>query len=436
MMSLFVSLFLLAFLYLLKKKKVGFGNRVLVAMLLGIAVGAIFKEDAQILAPIGQVFVKLIKMLVMPLVTVSIISSITSLEDPTQLRKIGFKTIGLFLLTAVIASTIGIVVGNVLDVGAGVQFHQDATFQAREIPTITQVLLDLVPSNPVSEMANGKILPVIIFAMLIGIAITIEGERRPETMKPIKDFINAFAQVMFRITKMVLRLTPYGVFGLMGTVSAQYGLSTLLPLGKVVLAVYLAAILHVVLTYGSLLTFVAKVNPIRFFKRIYPVQVVAFTTRSSYGTLPVTLKTLTDRVKVSEKIASFVAPLGATINMDGCGGLYPAIVAIFVARVFHIELTMGHYIMLVATATLASVGTAGVPGTASIMATVVLTGLGLPIEGLAMVLGIDAVLDMARTCVNVTGDTVVSLVVANAENEFDRDAFYQDHVDELELNVL
>lgn len=435
-MSLFVSLFLLAFLYLLKKKKVGFGNRVLVAMLLGIAVGAIFKEDAQILAPIGQVFVKLIKMLVMPLVTVSIISSITSLEDPTQLRKIGFKTIGLFLLTAVIASTIGIVVGNVLDVGAGVQFHQDATFQAREIPTITQVLLDLVPSNPVSEMANGKILPVIIFAMLIGIAITIEGERRPETMKPIKDFINAFAQVMFRITKMVLRLTPYGVFGLMGTVSAQYGLSTLLPLGKVVLAVYLAAILHVVLTYGSLLTFVAKVNPIRFFKRIYPVQVVAFTTRSSYGTLPVTLKTLTDRVKVSEKIASFVAPLGATINMDGCGGLYPAIVAIFVARVFHIELTMGHYIMLVATATLASVGTAGVPGTASIMATVVLTGLGLPIEGLAMVLGIDAVLDMARTCVNVTGDTVVSLVVANAENEFDRDAFYQDHVDELELNVL
>ncbi|WZL72301.1 dicarboxylate/amino acid:cation symporter [Clostridiaceae bacterium 35-E11] len=435
-MSLFVSLFLLAFLYFLKKKKVGFGNRVLAAMLLGIAVGAIFKQDAQILAPIGQVFVKLIKMLVMPLVTVSIISSITSLEDPTQLRKIGFKTIGLFLFTAVIASTIGIIVGNVLDVGAGVQFTQDVTFQAREIPTITQVLLDLVPSNPVSEMANGKILPVIIFAMLIGIAITIEGERKPELMKPIKDFITAFAQVMFRITKIVLRLTPYGVFGLMGTVSAQYGLATLLPLGKVVLAVYLAAILHVVLTYGSLLTFVAKVNPIRFFKRVYPAQVVAFTTRSSYGTLPVTLKTLTNRVKISERIASFVAPLGATINMDGCGGLYPAIVAIFVARVFNIELTMSHYIMLVATATLASVGTAGVPGTASIMSTVVLTGLGLPIEGLAMVLGIDAVLDMARTWVNVTGDTVVSLVVANAENEFDREGFHQDHVDELELNAL
>lgn len=431
-----VSLILLSSLYFLKVKKVNFGYRVLTAMLFGILLGFMFKEDAKSIAPLGVAYVKLIKMLVIPLVTASIVSSITTLNDPKQLRKIGFKTIGLFLFTAAIASAIGIIVGNVIDPGASIQLNLDPSFKAREIPSISDVFLDLLPSNPIAEMSNGKILPVIIFSMLIGIAITIESARNPEKIRPVKDFIESFANVMFRVTKIILKLTPYGVFGLMANVSASYGLSTLLPLSKVIIAVYLAAILHVVLTYGSLITFVAKVNPIRFFKKIYPAQVVAFTTRSSYGTLPITLKTLTNRVKVSEKIANFVAPLGATINMDGCGGLYPAIVAVFVARVFNIDLTLNHYIMLVITATLASIGTAGVPGTASIMTTVVLTSLGLPIEGIAMVLGIDAVLDMARTCVNVTGDTVVSLLVANSENEFDREAFNNDKVDELELNSI
>lgn len=435
-MILISSLVVLLFLYFMQTKKINFGYRVLTAMFFGILFGAIFKEKAQAFAPIGTAYVKLIKMLVMPLVTASIISSITTLDDPKQLRKIGFKTVGMFLLTAAIASTIGIIIGNVIDPGASLQLSLDPSFEPREVPALSEVFLDLIPSNTIEEMGNGKILPVIIFAMLIGVAITIEGTRNKEKVKPIKDFIESFTQVMFRVTKMILKLTPYGVFGLMTNVSANYGLSTLLPLGKLVIAVYLAAILHMVLTYGSLVTFVAKVNPIRFFKKIYPAQVVAFTTRSSYGTLPVTLKTLTNRVKVSEKIANFVAPLGSTINMDGCGAFYPAIVAVFVARIFNIDLTFSHYIMLVITATLASIGTAGVPGTASIMTTVVLTSLGLPIEGIAMVLGIDAVLDMARTCVNVTGDTVVSLIVANSENEFDREAFYNDNTDELELNSI
>lgn len=434
-MSLAVSLLVIISLYFLQTKKVKFGNRLLIAMLSGILVGVVFKENAKIIAPIGTAYIKLIKMLVMPLVVATIISSITTLKDTSQLRKIGIKTVGLFLLTAVIASIIGIAVANIIGVGTSIKLEANTPFNPREIPSLSQVFLDLIPSNPVAEMANNKILPVIIFSMFIGLAITIEGNRNPEKVKPVNDFISSFASIMFRVTKMVLKLTPYGVYGLMANVSASYGISTLLPLTRVIIAVYLAGILHMALTYGGLLALVARVNPIRFFKKIYPAQVVAFTTRSSYGTLPVTLKTLTDRVKISEKVASFVAPLGSTINMDGCGGLYPAIVAVFVANVFGIDLSLNHYIMLVITATLASIGTAGVPGTASIMSTVVLTSLGLPLEGIAMVIGIDAILDMIRTCVNVTGDMVVSLLVANSEGEFDRNAFNSNTPDAIELDI-
>ncbi len=432
--SLAVSAALILFLIWLKRKKVSFGIRVLVAMLLGVAVGALFGKDAEIVGFLGDAFVHLIKMLVLPLVVTAIIASITTIKDPAQLRKIGGKTIGLFLVTAVIASIIGILVGNAFNVGAGMDFDVKDPGEAREIPPVTQVFLDMIPDNPIANAAEGKILPVILFAMLIGIAITIESRRNPDSVEPVKRLIESFSRVIFRVTKMVLKLTPYGVYGLLTQVAAIHGLSTLLPLMEVVIAVYLACLIHLVVTYGSLVTFVAKVNPIRFLKKIWPVMVVAFSTRSSYGTLPVTLKTLTSRVKVSEKISSFVAPLGATMNMDACGGLYPAIVAIFVANVFQMDLGLTDYLILVTTATLASIGTAGVPGTASIMTTVVLTSMGLPVEGMAMVLGIDAILDMARTTVNVTGDTVASLVVANSEDEFDRDAFNNDQEDELELN--
>ncbi|PTX61776.1 Na+/H+-dicarboxylate symporter [Melghirimyces profundicolus] len=434
-LSLLVSAVLISFLLFLRRKKVSFGIRVMTAMFLGVAVGAALGKEAEVVGILGDAFVNLIKMLVIPLVVTAILSSITTIKDPAQLRKIGLKTIGLFLLTAVIASSIGILVGNAFHVGAGMDFNVKDPGEAREIPPVTEVLLNMVPDNPVAEAAEGQILPVIFFAMLIGIAITIESRRNPESVEPVKRLIESFSKVMFRVTKMILKLTPYGVYGLMVRVAAEHGLSTLLPLMEVVVAVYLACLIHLVITYGSLVSFVAKVNPVRFLKKIWPVMVVAFSTRSSYGTLPVTLKTLTNRVKVSEKISSFVAPLGATMNMDACGGLYPAVVAVFVANVFNLDLGATDYLLLVTTAALASIGTAGVPGTASIMTTVVLTSMGLPLEGMAMVLGIDALLDMGRTAVNVTGDTVASLVIADSEGEFDRDSFNSDEAaDELELN--
>lgn len=433
--SLLVSLVLLVFLHFLKKKKVSFGNRVLLAMVLGVAVGAIFSKNTLYIQPLGAMYVSLIKMLVIPLVTSSVISSITSLESTDKLKNVGLKTIGWLMGTTALATVIGIVTALVFNLGAGVKFVKDDAFQAREIPTFMQVLVDMVPSNPISEMANGEIIPVIIFSILIGVAIIIEGTRKPETVKPVKALVNSFAQIMFRITKMVLKITPYGVFGLMVTVAAKYGLSSLLPLGKVIIAVYVACIIQIALVHGSLLTFVAKVNPVRFFKKIYPAQVVAFTTRSSYGTLPATMKSLTNRVKISEKVASFVAPMGATMGMNACGGLYPVMAAVFVAKVFGHDLTLVNYITLIILTTVASIGTAGVPGTASIMTTVVLAGMGLPVEGLAMLLGIDTIVDMARTATNVTGTAVTALLVANSEGEFDRAAFNSDVADELELSV-
>lgn len=434
-LSLIISFILLGVLYFLKVKKISFGHRVLIAMFLGVIVGAVFKENALIAAPIGKIFVSLIKAIVIPLVVTAIISSITSLESTDKLKKIGVKTIGLLLLTTAIATAIGAIVGRVMDLGAGMQAVADASYKAREIPTFDKVLLDMIPVNPVSEMASGKIIPVIIFSIIIAIAIIIEGSKKPDTVKPVKDLINSFSKVMFRVTKMIIKLTPYGVFGLMMSVSAKYGLASLLPLGKVIIAVYIGCLIQLVLVHGGLVAFAARVNPIRFFKAIYPAQVVAFTTQSSYGTLPVTMKALTNRLKISERIASFTAPMGATIGMNACGGLYPAIVAVFAARVFNVPMGISDYLLLVAVATISSIGLAGVPGTASISTTLVLTSLGLPVEAIAIVLGVDAVIDMMRTMTNVTGTTVTALLVAVSEKEFDREAFNSGSIDELELNT-
>lgn len=432
---LLVSALLVGILYFLAKKKVSFGNRVLLAMLLGVAVGAVFQKTTLVIEPLGQIYVNLIKMLVIPLVTTAIISSITNLEDPAKLRSIGIKTISWLVATTAVASALGVLISLVMDPGAGIQLTKDAAFKAKEIPTFGKVLVDLSPSNPVADAANAKIIPVIIFTMFVGVALTIENAKKPELIKPVIAVINGFAQVMFRITKMVLKITPYGVFGLMATIAAKYGLSTLLPLGKFIIAVYIACAIQVAIVHTGLLSLVVKINPLKFFKAIYPAQVVAFTTRSSYGTLPATIKSLTSRVKISERIANFVAPMGASMGMNACGGLYPVMAAMFVARVYGITLTPDKYLILILVTTIASFGTAGVPGTASIMSTVVLASMGLPVEGIAMLMGVDTVIDMARTATNVTGASVTALLVANSEGEFDREGFNAQEADGLELTA-
>jgi len=436
--SLLVSLVIIGILYFLARKRVGFGYRVLLALGLGLGAGIAFnsfKLDATSVSTIGTIYVNLVKMLVIPLVVVLVISSITSISSLGHLRKIGIKTISWFLITTGIAALIGLLVALAIDPGAGIDQAASSGFKPREIPKFSQVILDLVPSNPINEMAAGKVVPVLVFAIFLGVAIVHVGSKKPDAVQPVKQFIDSLAQVLHQVIKYIIRLTPYGVYALIAAMATKYGIETLSPLVKVILATYVALIIHFIVTFGGLVAFVAKVNPFKFFKKAYPTIAVAFTTRSSYATLPVNLEVITKRLRVSPKIASFVAPLGATMNMNGCGGVWPAVVAIFVAKVYDVPLGISEYILIVLVSMISSVGVAGVPGPASISTTVVLTALGLPLEGLGLVLAIDAVVDMGRTAVNATGTTVTSLLVADSEGEFDRDSFNRDEEDQLELNM-
>lgn len=436
--SLVVSIVIIGLLYVLARKRIGFGTRVMLALGLGLVAGIFFnsfKLDYKSVSTIGTIYVNLIKMLVMPLVFVLVINSIAQLSSIGQLRKIGVKTISWFLLTTGIAAIIGLIVALIIDPGAGIEAAVPKDYKPRDIPTFSQVILELVPSNPISDAAGGKVVPVLIFAIFVAIAIIQVGSKKPDVVAPVKTLIQSLTQILHQVVKYVIRLTPYGVYALVGAMAARYGLETLAPLVKIITASYVALIIHFVLVFGGLVWLVAKVNPIKFFRKAYPTVAVAFTTRSSYATLPVNLEVITKRLRVSPRIASFVAPLGATMNFNGCGGIWPAIVAIFVAKVYNIQLGLSEYIVLILVAVISSIGVAGVPGPATISTTVVLTALGLPLEGMGLVIAVESVIDMGRTAVNATGTTVTSLLVANAEGEFDREAFDRDEEDPLDVSV-
>jgi uncharacterized protein len=405
------------------KFKIRLGVQILITMSFGIMAGMVFKESTIVFSTIGQGFVGLLKMLVIPLIFSTLISSIINIQDIFQLKRIGLKTISLFIFTAIIASIIGILTALLISPWQGINLGTNSNYESREIPSFSEVFLNFIPSNPFENMVNGEVIPIVVFSALIGVSILLSKQQDHDLIEPVASFFKGLAQALFQLTKMIIKLTPIGVFALMANASSSYGIETLLPLSLLIVTVYVACLLHLLFTYGSLVGFMARVNPFGFFYRAFPAMAVAFSTRSSYGTLPVSINVITQRLKVSKKIANFVAPLGATINMDACGGIYPAIVAVFVSNIYGIELTFIHYVLIIITATIASIGTAGVPGTASIMATVVLSSAGLPIEGLALVLAVDAILDMARTTVNVTGDLVVSLIVGKSEGEWDKEAY-------------
>jgi len=436
-LSIVLGLVVILALHFLARKRIGFGTRVLIALGLGLVAGVVLNAavaNYDAIQLIGSIYVNLIRMVVIPLVFVLVINSIISITDTGYLKKIGGKTIGWFLLTTGIAAVIGLLTALALNPGAGIDAQTPEDFQAREVPTLFQVILDQVPNNPISDAANGKVVPILIFALFIAIATVKLGEKKPETVQPFKAFIQSATEIMHQVIKFVLRFTPYGVFALIAVMAARYGLETLEPLARLIGVSYAALIIHFVLIFGGLVLLVAKVNPIKFFKKAYPTIAVAFTTRSSYATLPVNLEVITKRLRVSPRVASFVAPLGATMNFNGCGGIWPAIVAVFVADIFGINLSFADYILIVLVSAISSIGVAGVPGPASISTTVVLTALGLPLEGIAIVASVEALIDMGRTAVNATGTTVTSLLVANSEGEFDREAFDRDVEDELELN--
>lgn len=420
-----VTIIAILLLNFMAKKRVKFSYRVLTALIFGLATGLVFGSIASTIRPIGQLYVRLISMIVIPLVSVSIIRSFTSMGASEKLKTTSAKSLFWLLSTTAIATALGLLFATLVSIGKG--FNVDGlTVTPREIQPIETVILNLFPNNIISHMANNQMIPVIIFSIFIAIAINYESKKRRDKVKPLLDVVEAFSNVMVSVTKMVIKFTPYGVFALMAHAASRNDMDTLKALGFYILLMYGIMIVHFIVVQLGLVFFVGKLNPIQFVKNIYPAQLVAFTTQSSYGTLPVTVKTLTDRNGVSERIASFVAPLGANVGMNACGGIFPAVVAIFTANAFGLNLVFTDYLMIIFTTTIASIGIAGVPGIATIAATVVLVSVGLPIEGIALVAGVDALIDMGRTAINVTGTMVAATLTAVSEKELDKDVFNQD----------
>ncbi len=401
-----------------EKKKMKLWMKILIGLVAGMITGIVLGPKAGTIKPIGDLFINAIRMLIVPLIFSSLVVGVTSMKDPKKMGRVGLKTFAMYLGTTAIAITIGLLLGVIFQPGAGLGLQAVEATAAKAAPNFIDTLVNLVPRNPVNSLATGNVLQIIVFAIVLGLAINLTGDKA----KPVSNFFDAFAEVMYKLTSLVMELAPYGVFALMAWVAAEYGLSVLLPLGRVVLGVYVGCLLHSILTYGGAIALLARLNPIQFFKGIVDAQAVAFTTTSSSGTLPVTLSCTQKNLGVSKSVSSFVLPLGATINMDGTA-LYQGISALFVAQAYGIDLSFANYVTIILTSTLASIGSAGVPGAGLIMLSLVLSSVGLPMEGLAIVAGIDRILDMARTTVNITGDAMVSVLVAKSENELDVDVY-------------
>jgi len=394
-------------------------KKILIGMLLGVMVGTLMGPSAEILKPLGTLFINAIKMLIVPLVFFSLIVGITSMQDTKKMGRIGLKAIILYLGTTAFAITIGLGLATIFTPGAGLEMVAvSADTAIPNTPTLVQTLLNMIPKNPVGALAAGNILQIIVFAIGLGISLALIGEKADPAIK----LFESLAEAMYKLTELVMKLAPYGVFGLMAWVSGKYGADVLLPLVKVIAVVYLGALIHVVVFYSGVIAILGRLNPVRYLKSLMNPAAVAFTTTSSSGTLPATIKASREELGVSKGVASFVLPLGATINMDGTA-LYQGVCALFIAQAFGIDLDASDYITIILTATLASIGTAGVPGAGLIMLSLVLTTVGLPLEGLAIVAGIDRILDMARTTVNICGDMMVSLLVAKSEGEIDKEIF-------------
>lgn len=399
-------------------------KKIFIGLCLGLVVGLLFKDVALMLKPVGTLFINMIKMLIVPLVFVTLVTGITSMEDLSKMRRIGIKTFSIYLVTTAIAVAIGLAFGIIFEPGAGVALSNTAAVAAKKAPPLVDTLLALIPTNPMDSLVKGDILQIIVFAIFLGIAISMAGEKG----KPVAAFFESFSEVMFKLTEIVISFAPIGVFGLMAWVSASYGVDVLISLAKVIGCVYIACLFHMALTMGGGIAIFARLNPIKFFKGMASAQTVAFTTTSSSGTLPVTTSNTIHNLGVSKPIASFVLPLGATINMDGTA-IYQGICAVFVAQAFGVDLTFANYMTIILTATLASIGTAGVPGAGLIMLSLVLTSVNLPLEGIAIIAGIDRILDMARTTVNITGDAMTAVIVAKGEGELDEKIYNQDNVE-------
>ena len=400
-------------------------------LLLGILLNLLFKDNlfvqtyliGGLFKTLGDIFVAALKMLVVPLVFVSLIGGVTALGDVSNLGRIGLKTLALYIMTTAIAISLALVLAISFAPGSGYQLDSNTAleFEAKAAPPLSQVIIDMVPSNPIQAMSEGNMLQIIIFALLFGLAINLAGNKG----KHVLNFFEDLNEVIMQMVYLVMKLAPLGIFCLITKTFSTQGVDILLPLLGYFLVMVLALFGHALLTFGTLLSVFAHINPLRFFNKMRPAILFAFSTASSSATLPITLDTVKNRIGAKNSIASFTVPLGATINMDGTA-IMQGVATVFIANVYQIDLGLADYLTVLLTATLASIGTAGVPGVGLIMLAMVLGQVGLPVEGIALIIGVDRILDMIRTAVNITGDATVTCLVAKSEKAFDQSIFDKD----------
>ncbi|MBZ5200136.1 dicarboxylate/amino acid:cation symporter [Planomicrobium chinense] len=377
------------------------------------APGAFENLNTYLFVPLGQIFLSLIKMLVVPLVLFSIILGTTGLGDPAKLGRIGFKTIAYFLVTTTIAILIGLGLAAVIKPGLAGDFDlENASFEVEEAPAVAETLLNIIPANPLAAMTEGNMLQIIVFAVFVGLALTALGEKTRGVVK----LIEQGNEIMMYLVGLVMKFAPYGTFGLIATAVGSQGFSAMKAMGSYMVVILAALLLHAAFTYGGTVAFLAKKNPIWFFKKFAPAMTVAFSTSSSTATLPVSMEVAQKDLGVPKSISSFVQPLGATINMDGTA-IMQGVATMFIAQAYGVDLTAIELATVVLTAVLASIGTAGVPGVGLIMLAMVLGSVNLPVAGIGLVIGIDRLLDMTRTAINISGDAACAVYVAETEGK-------------------
>ena len=370
----------------------------------------------------GRIFIALLKMLVVPLVFVSLVCGAASLGDTGSVGRLGGKTTGLYLVTTAVAVSLAMLIALTTDPGLGGEsasgMASASTFEPKTAPSVKDTFVNVVPSNPIAAMADGKMLQVILFALLFGLALSKAGA----SGEKLRGFFSDLNDVMMRLISMIIALTPIGVFCLMTQLGATLGLAEIAKVAMYFATIVIALLVHASLVYPLLLKTLTGLNPLVFLRKMREALLVAFSTSSSGATLPVTLRTVEHKLGVQNNVASFAVPLGATINMDGTA-IMQGVATVFIAQFYGIDLGLSALLTVVLTATLASIGTAAVPGVGLITLTLVLDQVGLPVEGIALIIGVDRLLDMLRTAVNVTGDATVATIVASSEGQLDREVF-------------
>ncbi|WP_394188942.1 dicarboxylate/amino acid:cation symporter [Paenisporosarcina quisquiliarum] len=399
--------------------------KIIIALVLGAITGILLNMfapdlfpplDKYLFSPVGKIFISLITMLVVPIVFISIALGTAGLGDPKKLGRIGLKTISYFLVTTSVAIVIGIGLAYLLEPGnAGTFETKGLEYSSEEAPPISETLLNIVPTNPIQSFAEANMLQIIVFAIFVGFALAMLGTK----VDKVHELLEQGNEIMMYLVNLVMKFAPYGTFALLASAIGTQGLDAIKAMGLYMIVVVLALVIHGLFTYGSSILLLAKQNPIKFFKGFAPAMGVAFSTSSSNATLPVSMSVAQKNLGVPKAISSFVQPLGATINMDGTA-IMQGVATVFIAQVYDVNLTWTALLIVVMTAVLASIGTAGVPGVGLIMLAMVLSAVNLPVEGIALIIGIDRLLDMARTAVNITGDAACAVVVAETEERAGR----------------